>query len=116
MCVVKNYLQRETLVGNFLKIFRRGLEKHWQKCNIPSSGIFVLVFGKIPETKAEEEAVNIPILSCVREPYPPATTLTVEDIIDITAKKNDILSKSEKQKSHSKLLQSIIFAEYLYRI
>ena len=60
--------------------------------NIPN----VLPNHTIPETKAEEDAVNIPILSCVRDPYPPATTLTVEDIIDITAKKNDILSKSEK--------------------
>ena len=60
--------------------------------NIPN----VLPNHTIPETKAEEDAVNIPILSCVRDPYPPARTLTVEDIIDITAKKNDILSKSEK--------------------
>ena len=49
----------------------------------------------LPETNAEEEAVNIPILSWVNEPYPPATTLMVEESIDTMAKKNDILSKSE---------------------
>ena len=49
----------------------------------------------VPDVSAEQEAVSIPILSLARDPYPPATTLTMEDTMQTNAKKNAILSKSE---------------------
>ena len=60
-----------------------------------------------PDTRADVEAVRMACLSCASDPYAPATTLTTEEMMQITANVNADRSKSVMRMNelHAQCLQ-----------